>query len=109
MDEVGTPDSSRIWDGPSYRQGTVIEKSKEQFRQALLNHFPDPDILTNKDRMAERSKLAQDNPLPDKIMYDTSKTYRDIAEKIVGKPLVISNNPKQEIIEILSQRYQLIK
>ena len=29
MDEVGTPDSSRIWDGPAYRDGKVIEKSKE--------------------------------------------------------------------------------
>jgi len=109
MDEVGTPDSSRIWDGASYRQGKVIEKSKEQFRQALLNYFPDPDILTNKDRMTERTKLAKDNPLPDQIMYDTSNTYRDIAEKIIGKPLTISSNPKQEIIDILSERYQLIK
>jgi len=35
MDEVGTPDSSRIWDGPAYREGRVIEKSKEGFRQHL--------------------------------------------------------------------------
>jgi hypothetical protein len=40
MDEVGTPDSSRIWDGPSYRAGEVIEKSKEEFRQQLLELFP---------------------------------------------------------------------
>ena len=54
MDEVGTPDSSRIWDGPQYRDGKVVENSKEGFRQLLLNHFPDPDILLNKDRMDER-------------------------------------------------------
>ena len=42
MDEVGTPDSSRIWDGPAYREGKVVEKSKEEFRQLLLNYFPDP-------------------------------------------------------------------
>ncbi|MCY4045797.1 MAG: phosphoribosylaminoimidazolesuccinocarboxamide synthase, partial [Cellvibrionales bacterium] len=29
MDEVGTPDSSRIWDGEAYRHGKVIENSKE--------------------------------------------------------------------------------
>src|SRR5690606_2239922 len=107
--EVGTPDSSRIWDGESYRQGKIIEKSKEQFRQALLNYFPDPDILTNKDRMTERLLLAQDNPLPDEIMYDTAKTYRDMAEKITAKPLAVSSNPKQEIVDILSANYQLIK
>ena len=49
MDEVGTPDSSRIWDGPSYRAGKVVENSKEEFRQLLLNHFPEPDILLNND------------------------------------------------------------
>ncbi|MCJ8274128.1 MAG: phosphoribosylaminoimidazolesuccinocarboxamide synthase, partial [Psychrosphaera sp.] len=57
MDEVGTPDSSRIWDGPAYREGKVVENSKEDFRQLLLKHFPDPDILLNKDRMEERLAL----------------------------------------------------
>merc|ERR1712070_665742 len=65
MDEVGTPDSSRIWDGPQYREGKVVENSKEVFRQMLLKHFPDPDILTNKNRMGERTKLATDNALPE--------------------------------------------
>ena len=51
MDEVGTPDSSRIWDGPAFREGEIVENSKEDFRQLLLKHFPDPDILLNKDRM----------------------------------------------------------
>ena len=32
MDEVGTPDSSRIWDGDEYSNGKVVEKSKEAFR-----------------------------------------------------------------------------
>ena len=64
MDEVGTPDSSRIWDGEEYRKGKVVENSKEGFRQALLNHFPDPDILLNKERMDEREALARDNELP---------------------------------------------
>jgi len=109
MDEVGTPDSSRIWDGENYRNGLVIEKSKEEFRQALLAHFPDPDILLNKDRMGERAKLARDNELPENILRDTSKTYIDIAEKITGQKLVLSDDPKTEIISILSDRYQLIK
>ena len=43
MDEVGTPDSSRIWDGEQYRAGKVVQNSKEGFRQLLLNHFPDAD------------------------------------------------------------------
>ena len=109
MDEVGTPDSSRIWDGENYRNGKVIEKSKEEFRQLLLNHFPDPDILLNKDRMQERSALAKDNALPESILMQISKTYQDIAEKITGQTLSLSDNPKSEIIDILNSEYNLIR
>ncbi len=108
MDEVGTPDSSRIWDGPAYREGKVVENSKEGFRQLLLKHFPDPDILLNKNRMTEREALAKDNLLPAQVFAQVSKTYIDIAEKITGQPLHLSDNPKTEIIEILRSQYQLI-
>ncbi len=108
MDEVGTPDSSRIWDGASYRDGKIIENSKEGFRQLLLNHFPDPDILLNKDRMAERSALARDNALPESVLMEVSNTYVSIAEKIIGEKLTLSENPKAEIIEILRNDYGLI-
>lgn len=108
MDEVGTPDSSRIWDGPSYREGKVIEKSKEEFRQQLLAYFPDPDILLNKDRMPERLKLAEDNILPESILMQISKTYLSIAEKITGSPITLTENPKQEIIDILKRDFDLI-
>jgi phosphoribosylaminoimidazole-succinocarboxamide synthase len=108
MDEVGTPDSSRIWDGPSYRDGKVIERSKEDFRQLLLSHFPDPDILLNKERMEERKALARDNALPESVMMRISDTYTGIAEKITGEKLVLSDNPKAEIIQILADEYGLI-
>jgi len=108
MDEVGTPDSSRIWDGPAYRDGRVVENSKEDFRQLLLKHFPDPDILLNKDRMVERMQLARDNALPESVLMAISKTYVDIAEKITGQTLVLSENPKAEIVEILRDEYKLI-
>ncbi|WP_257294830.1 phosphoribosylaminoimidazolesuccinocarboxamide synthase [Endozoicomonas sp. YOMI1] len=108
MDEVGTPDSSRIWDGEAYRQGQVVENSKESFRQFLLNHFPDPDILLNKERMPEREALARHHALPVRALMDLSRTYTEIAEKITGKPLNLSENPKAEIIEILDNEYGLI-
>ncbi len=108
MDEVGTPDSSRIWDGAAYRDGKVVENSKEEFRQLLLNYFPDPDILTNKDRMEERPALARDNALPEAIMMQTSATYQSIAEKITGQKLQLSDNPKAEIIETLAAQFNLI-
>ncbi len=108
MDEVGTPDSSRIWDEASYKQGKIVENSKEGFRQFLLNHFPDADILLNKERMDEREALARDNELPLSAMMDLSRTYTGIAEKITGKPIVLSDDPKKEIIKVLGEQYGLI-
>ncbi|MFY0655820.1 MAG: phosphoribosylaminoimidazolesuccinocarboxamide synthase [Neptunomonas phycophila] len=108
MDEVGTPDSSRIWDGAAYREGKIVENSKEGFRQWLLTNFPDPDILLNKERMPEREALARDNTLPEEVMMDISRTYVGIAEKVIGAPLSLSDNPKQEIITILRDQYGLI-
>ena len=108
MDEVGTPDSSRIWDAEQYRGGKVVENSKEGFRQLLLNHFPDADILLNKDRMDERLALAKNNELPTEVLMAVSETYTNIAEKITGKKINLSNNPKAEIIAILRDQYDLI-
>ncbi|WP_371189274.1 phosphoribosylaminoimidazolesuccinocarboxamide synthase [Thalassotalea maritima] len=108
MDEVGTPDSSRIWDGEQYRAGKVVENSKEGFRQLLLNYFPDADILLNKDRMDEREALARDNALPEEVLMQVSNTYTGIAEKITGEKIVISDDPKAEIVKILKEQYDLI-
>ena len=108
MDEVGTPDSSRIWDGEQYRAGKIVENSKESFRQLLLKNFPDPDILLNKERMSEREELARDNALPAEVLLAVSKTYIAIAEKITDKKIVLSKNPKKEIVDILRDKYQLI-
>jgi phosphoribosylaminoimidazole-succinocarboxamide synthase len=108
MDEVGTPDSSRIWDGPALREGAVVENSKESFRQLLLSHFPDPDILLNKDRMPERQALARDNALPAKVLMAVSDTYVGIAEKITGVALKLPDNPKAEIIDVLRDEFSLV-
>jgi len=108
MDEVGTPDSSRIWDAEAYKNGKVVENSKEDFRQLLLNHFPEPDILLNKERMPERQALAQDNDLPEEVLMKISSTYVGIAEKIIGEKVQISENPRAEILAVLKDEYQLV-
>lgn len=109
MDEVGTPDSSRIWDGSAYRDGKIVENSKEGFRQFLLNYFEDSDILLNKSRMAERANLAKETTLPVQALQDISDTYLGIAEKITGGKIELSDNPKEEIIDTLNSQYQLIR
>jgi len=108
MDEVGTPDSSRIWEGDAYRSGHIIERSKEAFRQNLLEHFNDPDILLNPARMSERKALAENNRLPEALMQSVSDTYCTLAETIIGKPLHVPNDPLLEIITVLDTEYGLI-
>ena len=107
MDEVGTPDSSRIWDGAAFADGKVIEKSKEAFRQALLALAPDPDVLLNKDRMDERMRFACETELPESLLMQVSETYRGIAEQITGQPLRVPEDPRAEIEHMLAQELEL--
>ena len=86
----------------------MVENSKEGFRQLLLNHFPDPDILLNKDRMPERQALACDNALPTEVLMEVSSIYTGIAEKITGRTIDLSDNPKAEIIKVLGEEYGLV-
>ena len=74
----------------------------------MLNHFPDPDILLNKNRMSERNVLARDNELPESVLMAVSDTYVGIAEKITGEKITLSDDPKAEIIATLAEQYDLI-
>lgn len=58
--------------------------------------------------MPEREALAKDNALPLEALMDVSRTYTGIAEKITGREIKLSENPKQEIIDILRAEYDLI-
>lgn len=101
IDEVGTPDSSRIWDSELYKQGEVVEESKELFRQILLNGVPDKDILLNKNRMSERVEFAESYRVSDEDMIKVSDLYQGLAQQITGKKIPTIRNPREEIIESL--------
>ena len=103
IDEIGTPDSSRYWDKRLYAQGEIREDSKEFFREILQASVPDKDVLLNKNRMDERKALAETFRLKDEQMMDVSRLYIDLAEKITGKKLPISDSPKQEMTEALTE------
>ncbi len=109
MDEVGTPDSSRIWDAEAYRQGRVVENSKEGFRQRLLGHFADPDVLLDKARMPEREALARATALPADWFMDVSSTYVQMAERITGSAIALPEQPREEIVAVLADEYGLIR
>lgn len=109
MDEVGTPDSSRIWDKKAYLQGEIIENSKELFRKNLLNYVPDPNILLDNSRMVERQQLAKNTLLPTNIINEIATTYLKIAKKITHQEMNIPINPRAEIIKILNKKYGVVK
>ena len=108
MDEVGTPDSSRIWDAQEFAAGRVLENSKEGFRQGLLSLAPDPDVLLNKNRMPEREAFARETTLPESMLMDVSKTYLEIAARITGRQIDVPERPREEIELILGDKFDLI-
>ncbi|MEH6445806.1 MAG: phosphoribosylaminoimidazolesuccinocarboxamide synthase [Oceanospirillaceae bacterium] len=109
IDEVGTPDSSRIWDTKAYDQGTIVENSKEGFRQMLLKSVPVPELLLAKDKMTERLAMASEFLLSEEDILAVSNTYTSIAQTITGEVVIVPADPKAEIIEILDRDYGLIE
>ncbi|MBE8215880.1 MAG: phosphoribosylaminoimidazolesuccinocarboxamide synthase [Endozoicomonadaceae bacterium] len=107
IDEVGTPDSSRFWEANEYKNNTILELSKESFRQHLMKNVPDSDVLLNADRMKERIELASTLRLPHEVFIEISKIYCDLAASITGQSISISPQPREEMLDILND-YQLI-
>ena len=105
MDEVGTPDSSRMWDGVAYRAGSVVENSKEEFRQALLHHVNDPDLLLDHRRFEERQRLAQSHALPAGMLRSLSEIYLSLAERIIGAPVEVPKQPLESMMAVLAEDF----
>jgi len=108
MDEVGTPDSSRIWDAEAYRNGQVVEHSKEAFRQSLLKHVPDRDLLLDHRRFEERKKFAGSHALPAHFLYSLSETYLSVAERITGQSLTAPERPVESMMQVLGEEFGLV-
>jgi len=109
MDEVGTPDSSRIWDAVAYSKGEVIEHSKEAFRQLLLTHVEDRDLLLDHRRFDARKQFAQEHALPTEFLHSLSVTYLSLAERITGHTLNAPERPMESMIRVLDEEFGLIR
>jgi len=102
IDEVGTPDSSRIWDAKSYESGKVIENSKEFFRKFLKDNL-DNELLTDEKRKSEREKLARKYNVPADVFIKISDIYIKMVKEITGKNLPKIEKPREEIMDVLSK------
>jgi phosphoribosylaminoimidazole-succinocarboxamide synthase len=101
IDEVGTQDSSRMWDAKKYEEGEVIENSKEEFRQFLLDKFGS-DILRNPDRAEEKKELAKKYRVPVAEFEKVTKKYTDMAEKVTGNKMPDIIDARTEILDALA-------
>ena len=108
IDEVGTLDSSRMWDAEQYAKGVVVENSKEGFRQFLKKNT-DRAILEDKKRMEERRNLAASYRVPVEQFMEVSRIYKEMAEKITGREIKEIENPREEILDVLNNLGLLIK
>ncbi|WP_439102626.1 phosphoribosylaminoimidazolesuccinocarboxamide synthase [Congregibacter sp.] len=108
MDEVGTPDSSRIWRREDWERGEPREHSKEQFREALLSWVDDRDMLLDARRMEERSSYAQSHAVPDEFFLDLSETYTAQAEGILGAPLPRMDRPREAMLDLMNEQFGLV-
>ena len=107
IDEVGTPDSSRMWDAGKYRDGKIVENSKEGFRQFLLGEL-DREVLLDSSRMVERRQLARDYRVPAAQMMEVSAVYREMAERITGVAVPEIEDAREEILDVL-KIYELLE
>jgi phosphoribosylaminoimidazole-succinocarboxamide synthase len=108
IDEVATPDSSRYWDAEKYEQGIIVENSKEGFRGFLKTKFG--ESMTSKDEadIAVKKVIAANYRVPVEEFNKVSSIYGSMANLITGRPVPNIENPKEEIMQALSE-YKLLK
>lgn len=75
IDEIFTPDSSRFWATDKFELDIEIDSmDKEPVRTYLLG--------------SEWDKNSKPDPLPDAVVEETTRRYRDIYSRLTGKELV---------------------
>jgi len=101
IDEVATPDSSRIWAMDAYCQGKTVELCKENFRRFLLGTL-DNDILLDPKRMDDRKALAASYQVPLEEIMEISGRYKSLVKTVTGKDLPEIKAPESEVMDVLS-------
>ena len=76
----------------------------ERLMESLLNAPPEEEG----DWGHSAGQTNEDNALPEAVLMQVSETYVGIAEKIIGGPLQLADNPRAEIIEILGSQFGLV-
>jgi len=96
IDEIHTPDSSRFWDKKDYEKSpeTAEQIDKEFVRQWMLQHKINGQVP---------------DELPEDVIQETSKRYKDIFKIITGSPYQETHLPIKTRMYHNLLRKQLIK
>ncbi|MBI4541703.1 MAG: phosphoribosylaminoimidazolesuccinocarboxamide synthase [Gemmatimonadetes bacterium] len=81
IDEVLTPDSSRFWAADRYAPGGP---------QPSYDKQPVRDVLESLRASGEWNGEAPPPPLPDGVVRATSRRYRELYRRLVGRPLEVA-------------------
>lgn len=91
IDELHTPDSSRLWRGESYAQLTAAGKPPEMFDKEVVRRY-----LIDQGFMGQP---GQEVPkVPADRLVSLSKTYLEVAEKVLGQPLVAASSDVSHLL-----------
>ena len=83
VDTFGTADEDRFWEKEEFdRSGTLVERSKEFVRQYYRKIGYYQKLMDARSKKAEEPAIP---PLPNEIIAETSKLYRDLYERITGQ------------------------
>ena len=80
IDEVLTPDSSRFWPADRYQPGQS---------QPSFDKQPVRDYLDGIRKSGGWNGEAPPPPLPEEVVRSTSERYRDIYQRLTGRPLEV--------------------
>ena len=83
VDTFGTADEDRFWEKEEFeKNGTLVERSKEFVRQYYRKTGYYQKLMDARSKKAEEPAIP---PLPDDVIAETSKLYRDLFERITGQ------------------------
>lgn len=106
LDEVGSPDAIRSYRIDEYNARVPGEKLREESKEAFREHLfstVDNDLLLNDARYEERKAFSKVHEIPLDQILELSGIYREIAENITGKPVPTVQNPREQIMDAMSE------
>jgi phosphoribosylaminoimidazole-succinocarboxamide synthase len=90
IDEIHTPDSSRIWIKESYMDRFKMGQSPEMLDKQHVRRWLQDHGFEGKGAVPK---------VPSKLLLDLGLIYLDVAERLIGTPLMVPEVPTKPIFK----------